>query len=237
AAAAFDQQWQQVARGGEVRDDVGIERIAQFARRLVEDAATFALGAQGGDDAVDRTVELADLARQGGRVVLVAGVRDEDGKVGVRMRSLQCAQPVAVGGDRDDGPTGFDGGADHAAADGTGRAENEESGLHRPAPGMVSPEYGTRFRANVWRCAAPAMARPRTSSGMPTRKASTHAISQVSAPPRAMDSRNATKPSNANAARAIGSSGRRARRAACGADMGGGSGRMGRTVRPWTPLD
>src|SRR5207342_2820197 len=106
--------------------------------------------------------------------------------------SLQCAQPVAVGGDRDDGPTSLDRGADHATADGAGRAENEESGFHRPALGMVSPEYGTRFRANVWRCAAPAMARARTSRGMPTRKASTHAISQRSAPPLEMDSRIAT---------------------------------------------
>ena len=67
----------------------GIERVAQLVRRLVEQAAAFAFGAERGDDAVDRAVELAQRARERGG----AGVRrrrSRRGWKGRRARAIAC---------------------------------------------------------------------------------------------------------------------------------------------------
>ena len=179
-AAALGQQRQQVARGGEVRHTSLVERCAQFVRRLVEHAAALAFAASATTTPCDRPVEFAQRRRRARRCAVVG-----DRAWRRCVRSACAMQSPAVRATRRcRGDTAITGrprvqrGADHAAPDGAGGAEDQKSGalFIVPVLGTFTPAGGMIPIAarQVVALHGAGHGEARTSSGMPTRKANHH---------------------------------------------------------------
>ena len=84
AAPGLGQQRQQVAGGRQVRQQVFVQLATQELGGLVEYPAVAGAAAHGGDDAGERTVQVAQPVGQGGAFG-IAGYRTGQGDDGIAM--------------------------------------------------------------------------------------------------------------------------------------------------------
>src|SRR4249919_1360773 len=174
---------QQVARRDQVRQHDVVEGMAKLVRRLIEQPAALTTRSQGGDHAGEGTVEALQLRHQLGGPRIVGNGAGQDLQRGARMTAAQFFQRLRVAGYGDHRPARADGGLDRAATDRAGRAQDQNGGLHCPAPGTFSPTFGTMAWARARCCNQLATGNRTMARGSPTTTASTPAIIQASGAP------------------------------------------------------